>query len=83
LASFFAFFYFSINFGSFISEVLTPALRRDVGYWCAFGIPAVILLVSTAIFVAGKRHYKMAPVGENVLGNFLKVVNVCINILAL
>jgi len=53
LASFFSFFYMSINSGSLISTFVTPILRKDVPcfdqetcYSLAFAIPAGLMIVS-------------------------------------
>lgn len=56
-ATFFSLFYFTINFGSIISTGLTPSLRADVHcfgedtcYSLAFGVPAVLMIVSIGMF---------------------------------
>lgn len=51
LASFFSIFYFSINAGSLLSTYLTPELRTQkcFGQPCyplAFGVPAILMLLS-------------------------------------
>jgi solute carrier family 15 oligopeptide transporter 1 len=53
LESFFSVFYFSVNAGSLISTAVTPILREDVScfgddtcYPLAFGVPAVLMLIS-------------------------------------
>eukprot|EP01116_Phalansterium_solitarium_P018311 TRINITY_DN4815_c0_g1_i1.p1 TRINITY_DN4815_c0_g1~~TRINITY_DN4815_c0_g1_i1.p1 ORF type:complete len:637 (+),score=222.22 TRINITY_DN4815_c0_g1_i1:130-2040(+) len=80
LSSFFAFFYFSINIGSAVSTFVTPVLREQVpphgsGYWAAFGLPAVLLVISLAIFLSGKRHYTIVPPNKNnMVWLFVKVV---------
>lgn len=58
LATFFSVFYFSINFGSLISTALTPVLRANVHcfgddtcYSLAFGVPAVLMIVSVGEFM--------------------------------
>lgn len=57
LALFFSLFYMSINAGSLISTTLTPILREDVHcfgetgcYSLAFGVPAVLMVVSICKF---------------------------------
>ena len=53
LAQFFSIFYFAINAGSLISTFITPIFRQDVKcfgeetcYPLAFGVPAIIMVVS-------------------------------------
>jgi len=74
LQTFFSVFYFSINAGSLISTVLTPAIREDVEcfgddtcYSLAFGIPAILMLVATVIIIIGKPMYTMKPPQGNIL----------------
>jgi dipeptide/tripeptide permease len=61
---FFSLFYFSINAGSVISTLLTPILRDDIDcfntgecFALAFGVPAVLMIVSLVIFVVGTKFY--------------------------
>lgn len=75
LAKFFSLFYFTINAGSFLSTLLTPTLREDVYcfgqydcYSLAFGVPAILMIISIVIFVAGKSLYKITkPTGNMVV----------------
>ncbi|KAG8232131.1 hypothetical protein J437_LFUL012140 [Ladona fulva] len=75
---FFSIFYFSINAGSLISTSLTPILRQDVKclgydtcYPLAFGVPAILMIISLVIFVMGKAAYRMKkPEGNVVLQTF-------------
>lgn len=53
LAMFFSLYYFSVNLGSVVSTVLTPALRSDVQcfgendcYSLAFGVPAILMIAA-------------------------------------
>ncbi|XP_067145375.1 solute carrier family 15 member 2-like isoform X2 [Centruroides vittatus] len=69
---FFSLFYLAINFGSLVSMLLTPVLRADVHCFgrstcfpLAFGLPAVLMVVSTVVFVAGRPFYRTAaPSGD-------------------
>ncbi|CAF0850412.1 unnamed protein product [Adineta steineri] len=80
LSRFFAFFYFAINFGSLISTLLTPILRSKVscfGYDCyslAFGIPAILMLISIIIFIIGTPLYKRIPPKENIIVKFIAII---------
>jgi proton-dependent oligopeptide transporter, POT family len=59
----FSWFYFSINFGSFFSTLLTPWLLVKYGPSVAFGIPGLLMLIATIIFWAGRRKYVHVPPG--------------------
>ncbi|XP_059616665.1 peptide transporter family 1-like [Phlebotomus argentipes] len=81
LASFFSLFYFAINAGSFFSTLVTPILREDVKcfgefhcYSLAFGVPAILMIISIVIFVAGKPLYKITKP----TGNMVVLVSKCI-----
>ncbi|XP_016996958.2 peptide transporter family 1 isoform X1 [Drosophila takahashii] len=74
ITSFFSLFYFSINAGSLISTTVTPILREDVScfddincYPLAFGVPAVLMIVSVIVFVLGRSLYKMKPPAGNMV----------------
>ncbi|XP_022210575.2 peptide transporter family 1 isoform X2 [Drosophila obscura] len=74
ITSFFSLFYFSINAGSLISTTVTPILREDVScfddincYPLAFGVPAILMIVSVVIFVLGRSLYKMKPPAGNMV----------------
>ncbi|XP_023214757.1 solute carrier family 15 member 2-like isoform X4 [Centruroides sculpturatus] len=69
---FFSLFYLAINFGSLVSMLLTPVLRADVHCFgratcfpLAFGLPAVLMVVSTVVFVAGRPFYRAAAPSGN------------------
>ncbi|XP_047116108.1 solute carrier family 15 member 1-like [Schistocerca piceifrons] len=82
LAQFFSVFYFSVNAGSLVSTFITPILREDVTclghdscYSLAFGIPAILMIVATVFFVAGKPMYKIKPAEGNVLAETVKCIH--------
>ncbi|XP_032597166.1 peptide transporter family 1 isoform X2 [Drosophila grimshawi] len=76
LLQFFSLFYFAINAGSTISTMVTPILRADVHcfgdddcYSLAFGVPALLMIVSMVIFVAGRSRYtRNPPSGHMIFG---------------
>ncbi|CAF1448991.1 unnamed protein product [Adineta ricciae] len=79
LNRYFAFFYFAINTGSLVSTLLTPLLRSKFscfGYDCyslAFGIPALLMLISIIIFILGTPLYKRVPPKENIIVKFIAI----------
>lgn len=82
LATFFSLFYFAINAGSLISTTITPILRADVHcfgdkdcFSLAFSVPAVLMVLSLLIFIAGKRLYTIKPPS----GNMILGVSQCIS----
>ncbi|KAL1130535.1 hypothetical protein AAG570_011781, partial [Ranatra chinensis] len=79
LATFFSIFYFSINLGSVASSYLTPILKKDVQcldsttcYPLAFGVPSILMIFATVIFIMGKSFYIMSKPGRNII---LEVIN--------
>ena len=64
----FGWFYFSINFGSFFSHLLTPWLLIHYGPRVAFGVPGVLLLIATVVFWMGRNYFAhIPPAGEGFL----------------
>ncbi|XP_068632573.1 solute carrier family 15 member 2-like [Battus philenor] len=77
LQSFFSTFYCTVNLGGFMGMVITPALRRsvmcfgdDACYALGFGFPALLVLVSIVIFIAGKPWYRIKQPRDNVTLKF-------------
>lgn len=77
LTRYFSVFYFAINLGSFLSFLVTPFLRDDVQCFgkddcfpAAFGLPALLMIISIFVFMIGKIWYKMMPVKGNM---FVKI----------
>eukprot|EP01133_Synstelium_polycarpum_P007283 gene7283-8465_t len=70
----FQIFYFCVNFGSFFSTILTPLIRKYVNYWVAFGVPAILLIISTIIFVIGSPKYTKRPVTGSILLTAAKII---------
>ncbi len=54
-------FYFSINFGSFFSTLLTPWLLEKYGPHWAFGVPGVLMAVATLMFWLGRNRFVHIP----------------------
>jgi POT family proton-dependent oligopeptide transporter len=60
----FAWFYFSINLGAFVSMVLGPILLRQFGPHVAFGVPGVLMALATLVFWLGRDHFAHIPPGK-------------------
>ena len=54
-------FYFSINFGSFFSTLLTPWLLDHYGPHWAFGVPGVLMAIATFMFWLGRNRFVHIP----------------------
>ena len=81
LSSYFSLFYFAINSGSLISIFLTPILRTSVQcfgadcYAASFGLPAVLMLCSIILFVAGNCLYiKVPPTKRNLYLEIFRII---------
>ena len=57
----FSWFYFSINFGSFFSTIITPILLDRFGpHWgphLAFGLPGLLMCLATFVFWLGRNKF--------------------------
>ena len=59
-------FYWAINLGSLTASLVIPKLLRHFGPKVAFGVPGLLMLISTIILWAGRRHYReLPPTGPN------------------
>ncbi|XP_036338588.1 peptide transporter family 1-like [Rhagoletis pomonella] len=82
LATFFSIFYCANNAGSTIASVITPMLREDVHcfgdmncFSLAFGAPAVLMLLSAVIFIAGRKLYVVKPPAGNIIFGVSKCIS--------
>lgn len=66
-------FYWIINFGSFFASLLMPAALRHLGPEYAFGIPGVLMFVSTVILWLGRRLYVNVPPAPPHPDSFVRV----------
>ncbi|MEM9195980.1 MAG: MFS transporter [Myxococcota bacterium] len=67
----FLWFYFSINFGSAISTLLTPYLLVVAGPQVAFGVPGLLMFIATFVFWMGRKVFIHIPAGGT---SFLKEI---------
>src|SRR5450830_1067323 len=72
-------FYWIINFGSFFASLLMPIFLRSLGPSIAFGIPGVLMLISTIVLWIARKSYVMVPPAPPNPHSFL---NVCRTALA-
>jgi POT family proton-dependent oligopeptide transporter len=66
-------FYWIINFGSFFASLLMPRFLRDFGPEVAFGIPGVLMFISTVILWLGRRLYVDVPPAPPHPDSFVRV----------
>ncbi|KAJ2002669.1 hypothetical protein H4R26_003495 [Coemansia thaxteri] len=60
----FRYFYWAINLGAFVGQLICPQVAKHKSYALAFMIPAIMFFVGIVIFVAGsKRYIKKKPQG--------------------
>lgn len=57
----FSYFYAAINVGSALTSLSLPLVRIAYGYEVALLVPALLMVVSFLLFVAGHRHYPAEP----------------------
>jgi len=63
MAKVFSWFYFAINLGAFISNILVPELLDSYGPTVAFGCPAAFMVVATFAFWMGRKKFVHIPRG--------------------
>jgi len=54
-------FYWIINFGSFFASLLIPRLLKADYPRLAFGVPALLMVLATVVFFAGRKKYVNVP----------------------
>ncbi|XP_059430342.1 protein NRT1/ PTR FAMILY 8.2-like [Corylus avellana] len=73
-ASFFNWFYFSINIGAFIAGSLLVWIQDNVGWGWGFGIPAVAMAIAVLSFFSGTRLYRNQKPGGSPLTRICQVI---------
>ncbi len=66
-------FYWIINFGSFFASLLMPIFLRELGPAVAFGIPGLLMFISTVVLWLGRKRYVMVPPSKPNPNSFLRV----------
>jgi len=67
-------FYFSVNFGSFFSTLLTPILLVKAGAGWAFGVPGILMALATILFWMGRKEYvHVPPTGKTGAKGFMPI----------
>lgn len=61
LTKVFNYFYWSINFGAFLSSMLTPWLLKWHGPHWAFGVPGILMALATLFFWMGRWKFIHIP----------------------
>ncbi|TMQ05109.1 MAG: POT family MFS transporter [Deltaproteobacteria bacterium] len=67
-------FYWIINFGSLLATATMATFLDVFGPRIAFGIPGVLMLISTIVLYLGRRRYVMVPPAPPNPNSFLRVV---------
>ena len=63
MAKVYTWFYFAINLGAFISNLLVPELLDRYGPTIAFGVPGTFMLLATIAFWLGRKKFVHIPRG--------------------
>jgi len=68
----YSWFYFSINVGACISMLACPWLLDKYGPRIGFGVPALLMVFATVVFVMGRMKYvHIPPAGKKILSEVL------------
>ncbi|KAH9620899.1 hypothetical protein KSS87_023413, partial [Heliosperma pusillum] len=73
-ASFFSWFYFSISIGCLVSSIFVVWIQENVGWGIGFGIPALFMGVSIAVFFCGTPVFRFQKPGGGPLARICQVV---------
>jgi peptide/histidine transporter 3/4 len=73
-ASFFNWYYFTINIGSLLSGTVLVWVQDNVGWGVGFLIPTVLMVFGLATFIAGRRVYRYKKLQGNPLKSVSQVI---------
>jgi POT family proton-dependent oligopeptide transporter len=71
LSKVYSWFYFAINAGSAISTLVIPLVYAAYGPKWAFGVPGILMAISTVIFYLGRNTYVRLPASGIKKDNFV------------
>jgi POT family proton-dependent oligopeptide transporter len=73
ISKMYSWFYFSINLGACVSMLACPWLLDKYGPGVGFGVPTVLMVFATLVFIMGRSKYvHIPPAGESVLREVLE-----------
>ena len=67
------YFYLFINIGALVGQIGMSYSERYVGFWLAYLLPTILLLVCPAVLFFCKKNYKLTPPQGSVLGKSMKL----------
>ncbi|KAL1923435.1 uncharacterized protein VTP21DRAFT_8415 [Calcarisporiella thermophila] len=67
----FRYFYWSINIGALLGQLICPFLANNKGFEYAYLVPTVIFAVGIIVFIFDKKSYVMTPPGGSILRKVL------------
>ncbi|KAL3518095.1 hypothetical protein ACH5RR_020684 [Cinchona calisaya] len=73
-ASFFNWFYFSVNIGALIASSVLVYIQDNVGWGWGFGIPALAMAIAVVSFFSGSRLYRNQKPGGSPLTRICQVL---------
>jgi peptide/histidine transporter 3/4 len=73
-ASFFNWYYFSINIGSLLSGTVIVWVQENIGWGVGFAVPMVFMVFGLAAFVAGRKVYRYKKLSGSPLTRVAQVV---------
>ncbi|XP_047335281.1 protein NRT1/ PTR FAMILY 8.1-like [Impatiens glandulifera] len=73
-ASFFNWFYFSINVGALIASTVLVKIQMSVGWGLGFGIPALAMAIAVVFFFGGSYCYRLQKPGGSPLTRIGQVI---------
>ena len=63
MARMYSWFYFAINLGAFVSNLLIPELLERYNATVAFGVPGGLMVLATIVFCLGRKKFVHIPRG--------------------
>ena len=74
LASFFNWYYASIGVSTVLALTLIVYIQDNLGWTVGFGVPVILMIISTLIFLAGRSLYVKVKPSKSLFTGFVQVV---------
>jgi peptide/histidine transporter 3/4 len=73
LASFFNWYYASIGVSTVLALTLIVYIQDNLGWTVGFGVPVILMIISTLIFLAGRSLYVKVKPSKSLFTGFVQV----------
>ena len=69
----FLYFYFMINVGSLLGQIVMVYAEKYVGFWLSFVLPTIMFALCPLVLYVCRKNYEVTPPTGSVVGKVFKL----------